>query len=274
MKQPLAILKEYWGYDSFRPLQEDIVGSVLSGNDVLALMPTGGGKSICFQVPGLCMEGLCLVISPLIALMKDQVHQLTSRGIKAYAIFSGMSKREVDIVLDNCRFGDVKFLYVSPERLKTELFLERIRQTNISFVAVDEAHCISQWGYDFRAAYLEIGAFRSLFPDKSIIALTATATTKVVEDIQEKLLFEDGKVFQKSFLRENLSYSVRYVEDKEEKLVEILLKVPGSSVVYVSTRKETKQVAEFLQTIGVSADYYHGGLDNMVRSRKQDDCRS
>lgn len=266
------ILKQYWNYDQFRPLQEDIIEAVLAKKDVLALLPTGGGKSVCFQIPALAMEGICIVISPLIALMKDQVEQLEKRGIMAKAIFSGMSYREIDIALDNCVYGKVKFLYVSPERLKTEVFKARAKKMNISLLAIDEAHCISQWGYDFRPSYLEIATFRESFPQVPCIALTATATKEVRADIQEKLQFDKGKsvVFQKSFSRENLSYSCLYEEDKEKRLLKILQSVGGSSVVYVQSRKQTKNVAEFLIKNKVSADFYHAGLSNEERSAKQE----
>ncbi len=270
MKQTLAILKQYWGYEQFRPLQEDIIDAVLAGQDVLALMPTGGGKSICFQVPALVKEGLCIVITPLIALMQDQVEQLKSRGIKAEAIFSGMRKKEIDIKLDNCIYGDVKFLYISPERLETEIFKERVLKMNVSLLAVDEAHCISQWGYDFRPAYLKIAEITKVFPELTIIALTATATPAVVKDIQQKLLFHQENVFQKSFARTNLSYSVRNVEDKEAKLLEVLRSVPGAGIVYVSTRKATKDIAHFLVKNGISAEFYHAGLPHHERSQVQE----
>ncbi|MFP4089613.1 MAG: ATP-dependent DNA helicase RecQ [Cyclobacteriaceae bacterium] len=266
-----AILKQYWGYDHFRPLQEEIITSVLSGHDTLALLPTGGGKSICFQVPALMREGVCIVISPLIALMKDQVEQLKKRRIPAVAIFSGMSSREIDLNLDNCVYGNIKFLYVSPERLKTEMFIERARRMKIGLIAVDEAHCISQWGYDFRPPYLEIAAFREVCPDINIIALTATATREVKQDIQDKLQFSDSRFFQKSFARPNLSYSVREVENKEQKLLEILRKVPGTAVVYVRSRKRTQAIASWLRKNKISADYYHAGLNNADRARKQEE---
>ncbi len=270
MKQTLAILKEYWGYETFRPLQEDIIDVTLNGQDVLALMPTGGGKSLCFQVPGLIREGVCLVITPLIALMQDQVEQLRSRGIKAEAIFSGMKKKEIDIKLDNCIYGDVKFLYISPERLETEIFRERVAKMNVSLLAVDEAHCISQWGYDFRPAYLKIAEVRHTIPAVNIIALTATATPEVVADIQEKLQFRQKSVFQKSFARANLSYSVRNVENKEAKLLEVLRNVPGPAIVYLNTRKACKDVARFLLKNGVFAEFYHAGLPHHERSQKQE----
>uniref|UniRef100_UPI004047C1FB RecQ family ATP-dependent DNA helicase n=1 Tax=Roseivirga sp. TaxID=1964215 RepID=UPI004047C1FB len=234
MSEALNILKKYWGYNAFRPLQEDIIEASLQGRDVLALLPTGGGKSICFQVPAMVHEGLCIVISPLIALMKDQVYQLKKRGISAESIHAGMSKREIDHLLDNCVNSDVKFLYVSPERLKTELFQERIKivhqKRGVNLIAVDEAHCISQWGYDFRPAYLEIATIRALLAEVPVMALTATATLKVKEDIQSKLEFRHQKVFTKSFSRANLSYSVRFEEHKERKLIEILERIRGSAV--------------------------------------------
>jgi ATP-dependent DNA helicase RecQ len=267
--QALAVLEKYWGYHAFRSLQEDIIDSVLAGNDTLALLPTGGGKSICFQVPALMMDGLCLVISPLIALMRDQVDQLRKRGIPAAAIYSGMTKREIDILLDNAAHGAYKFLYLSPERLKTELFQERVKKMDLSLLAIDEAHCISQWGYDFRPPYLEIAEFRENYPEVICIALTATATEEVRLDIQEKLNFEDGKVYQKSFARDNLSYSVRNVENKEDKLLEILNKIPGSSVVYAQNRRTTQDLALMLQRKGLSADFYHAGLSQEERNTKQ-----
>jgi ATP-dependent DNA helicase RecQ len=265
-----AILKQYWGYDQFRPLQEEIISSVLSGHDTLALLPTGGGKSICFQVPALMVDGICIVISPLIALMKDQVEQLRKRGISAVAIYSGMSQREIDLQLDNCVYGNIKFLYVSPERLKTEIFIARARRMKIGLLAVDEAHCISQWGYDFRPPYLEIAHFREICPEVSTIALTATATREVKLDIQDKLDFKKGRLFQKSFSRPNLSYAVREVENKESKLLEILRKVPGTAVVYVRSRKRTQMIANWLRKQQISADHYHAGLSNEERSRKQE----
>jgi len=272
MQNPKAIdvLQKYWGYEAFRSMQEDIINSVTSGNDTLALLPTGGGKSICFQVPALMSEGLCLVISPLIALMKDQVEQLKRRKIPAAAVYSGMTYREIDILLDNAAHGAYKFLYVSPERLKTELFLERAKKMNLNLLAIDEAHCISQWGYDFRPPYLEIANFRELFPDLPCIALTATATEDVKIDIQDKLNFKNGKLFQKSFARDNLSYSVRKVENKEAKLFEILRKIGGTSVVYARNRRRTKEIAQLLQKNGFSADFYHAGLSQADRNAKQD----
>lgn len=267
---PHHILKQYWGYDQFRPLQEEIIMSVLEGKDTLALLPTGGGKSICFQVPALCNEGTCLVISPLIALMKDQVANLRKVGISAAAIFSGMPYKDIDITLDNAAHGHYKFLYVSPERLKTELMQERLKRMNINLLAVDEAHCISQWGYDFRPSYLEIASIREWIPDTPVIALTATATPEVVEDIQEKLLFKSQKVFEQSFERKNLAYAVLQDEGKEEKLLDILKKVPGTAIVYVRSRRRTKELAWVLGRNKISADYYHAGLSPEEREKKQE----
>ncbi len=274
MNSPQEFLKSYWGFDQFRPLQEEIIQSVLDGHDTLALMPTGGGKSICFQVPGLMLDGLTIVISPLIALMKDQVSQLHSKEIAAEALHAGMSKREIDITLDNCVNSEVKFLYLSPERLKTELFIERIKiikeRRGVGLIAVDEAHCISQWGYDFRPAYLEIAAIRELLPETPMIALTATATPQVKVDIQEKLSFSEPNVFVKSFSRANLSYSVRFEEHKDRKLVEVMQKVNASAVVYVNTRRRTKELAALLLRHQISADFYHAGLSFEERSQKQE----
>lgn len=270
MSEIHQILEKYWGYKSFRPSQEEIINSILSGKDTLALLPTGGGKSICFQVPALQLDGICIVITPLIALMKDQVENLKKRGIKAVALFSGMSKREIDITLDNCIYGDIKFLYCSPERLKTEIFIERAKKMNIGLLAVDEAHCISQWGYDFRPPYLEISIFRTLIPNVPCIALTATATIGVCKDIQEKLSFDEDNIFRKSFARANLSYSAFYTENKETKLLEILHNVAGTSIVYVKSRNRTKQIAHFLQQNHISADYYHAGLTGEIRERQQE----
>ena len=270
MDTPLSKLKQYWGYDHFRPLQQEIIDAVLKGEDVLALLPTGGGKSICFQVPALMMEGICIVITPLIALMKDQVYQLKNREIKAVAIHAGISKREIDITLDNCVYGAYRFLYISPERIQTKIFQARVQRMNISFVVVDEAHCISQWGHDFRPLYLKIGEFREQLPDKNILALTATATKEVKKDIVEKLALANYKVFQASFSRPNLSYSIRKVEDKYTKMLEILSVVKGQAIVYVQTRKSAKNVANFLTKNRVSADCYHGGLAHHLRSLKQD----
>jgi ATP-dependent DNA helicase RecQ len=264
------ILLKYFGHAHFRPLQEEIILSVLQQNDTLALLPTGGGKSVCFQVPALAMEGLCIVISPLIALMKDQVENLLKKDIKAVAISSAMTAREIDIALDNCIYGDYKFLYMSPERLKNELFLERLKKMKVSLLAIDEAHCISQWGYDFRPSYLNIADIREKLTDVPIIALTATATPEVIEDVQAKLLFKKGKVFKKSFVRENVAYIVLYEEDKLKKLLRIATKQKGCGVVYVRNRKKTKDIAYFLNQNNISADYYHAGLPSKERAAKQD----
>ncbi len=273
MKQPitpLEILQKYWGYQTFRPLQEDIVRSTLDGRDTLALLPTGGGKSICFQVPALCKEGICLVISPLIALMKDQVHNLDRRGIPAAAIFSGMSYRQIDIIFENACNGQYKFLYVSPERLQTPMARERIKRMNVNLLAVDEAHCISQWGYDFRPPYLQITDLRKLIPKVPVLALTATATAEVLVDIQEKLGFHAPNVFRQSFVRSNLSYSVLYEDKKREKLIDILRRVPGTGIVYARSRGETKEIAHFLIQNKINADFYHAGLPGEERSAKQE----
>ncbi|MGL1885800.1 MAG: RecQ family ATP-dependent DNA helicase [Reichenbachiella sp.] len=271
MTKPHDILKQYWGYDSFRPVQQEIITSVLEGKDTLALLPTGGGKSICFQVPGLLLEGICLVVSPLVALMNDQVYQLKKRGISAVALFAGMPHREMDILLENCVLGKVKFLYVSPERLKSELFVARLEQMNVSLLAIDEAHCISQWGYDFRPSYAEIASIYELMPHVKKIALTATATKGVKEDIVEHLEFESTAIFTKSFARKNLSYSVFDMENKGAKLLEILNNVQGSGIVYVRSRKETENVAKFLYQNGISSDFYHAGLPQETRGKKQED---
>lgn len=236
----------------------------------MALLPTGGGKSVCFQVPGLILEGITIVISPLIALMKDQVEQLKERGIKATAIYSGLNKTEIDIILDNCIYGDIKFLYVSPERLKTEIFKERARKMNISLIAVDEAHCISLWGFDFRPPYLEIPEFREIVPEAPLIALTATATADVQKDIIERLELKNPLQYSQSFARENISYSVRKVLNKKEKLLEIVQRIPGTGIVYVNSRKEAKEIAYYLIQHSISADFYHAGLGGQVRSMKQD----
>ncbi|MEW5844680.1 MAG: ATP-dependent DNA helicase RecQ [Bacteroidota bacterium] len=268
------ILKQYWGYASFRSIQLDIIESVYNGNDTLALMPTGGGKSITFQVPALAMEGMCLVISPLIALMKDQVENLRKRGINAVAIYSGMTSHEIDVTLDNCVYGDIKFLYVSPERLSTAIFRERVRKMKICMVAIDEAHCISQWGYDFRPSYLKIAELRDILPDVPFLAVTATATPEVVNDIQEKLHFRNGKVFRMSFARQNLVYLVRNVEDKEKYLFRIIESIPGSGIIYVRNRNKTKEIALMLQREGHAADFYHAGLSMEMRNAKQNDWQT
>lgn len=263
------IFKQYWGYNTFRSLQEDIIQSVLDGQDTLALMPTGGGKSACFQVPALMKPGICIVVSPLIALMKDQVENLKDKGIKAIAIISGMGKREVDIALDNCIYGDIKFLYLSPERLLSDLIRERIRHMNVNLIAIDEAHCISQWGYDFRPPYLHLSKLRELHPLVPVLALTATATQRVAIDIQEKLNFKNGRVFRKSFERKNLSYLVYNEENKLRKLISIAKNVKGSGIVYVRNRRETQEVARQLNMEGITSEFYHAGLETPIRMKKQ-----
>ncbi len=265
------ILTKYWGHNDFRPLQEDIILSVLDGKDTLALMPTGGGKSICFQVPALAKEGICVVVSPLIALMKDQVEHLRSKGIPAVAVVSGMSRNEIDIAFDNCIYGKEKFLYISPERLTSDLLQERLQKMNINLLAIDEAHCISQWGYDFRPSYLKIAEARKLTNNAPVLALTATATEEVRKDIQEKLHFKKENLFKKSFERKNLSYVVIHEEDKLQRLINIINKVEGTGIVYVRNRKKTKEVAEFLKRKKISAGYYHAGLESSVRTKVQDD---
>jgi ATP-dependent DNA helicase RecQ len=263
------ILLKYWGYSSFRPLQEEIIESVLDGKDTLALLPTGGGKSITFQVPAMAKEGLCLVISPLIALMKDQVDNLSKRGIKAAAIYSGMHPDEADIVYHKCRYGDIKLLYVSPERLTTIKFRDAVRRMKINLIAVDEAHCISQWGYDFRPPYLKIAEIRQFLPDVPLLALTATAVPAVIDDIQKKLEFRKKNLFSKSFERKNLTYYVIKEEDKLSRLVKIIRKVKGCGIVYVRNRRHTKEIAGYLNKQGIRATFYHAGLDHKDREKRQ-----
>lgn len=273
-----AILKQYWGFDSFRGIQEDIINSIGNGQDTLGLMPTGGGKSITFQVPTLAMPGLCLVITPLIALMKDQVRNLRDRGIKAAAVYSGMTREEIVITLENCIFGNYKFLYISPERLETEIFQAKLHYMKVSLIAIDESHCISQWGYDFRPAYLKIAEIRKLLPDTPILALTATATPEVVKDIQSKLTFRKENVFRMSFERKNLAYVVRRTENKGEELLHILESVGGAAIVYTRSRGKTKETALFLNENGITATFYHAGLNNDIKDERQkawqnDKCR-
>ncbi|MBD9168791.1 MAG: ATP-dependent DNA helicase RecQ [Parabacteroides johnsonii] len=263
------ILGKYWGYPAFRPLQEDIIHSVCSGKDTLGLMPTGGGKSITFQVPALAMEGICLVITPLIALMRDQVDNLRRAGIKATAVYSGMGRQEIAAELDACISGQYKFLYVSPERLASGLFREKLQAMNVCLLVVDESHCISQWGYDFRPSYLHIADIREQLPGVPVLALTATATPEVVDDIQERLLFKEKNVFLKSFTRPNLAYIVRRTEDKLNTLLYILGKVPGTAIVYTRSRKQTKEAALFLQQAGISADFFHAGLNREEKAIRQ-----
>ena len=269
MADYLKILKQYWGYDHFRGIQEDIIRSVGEGKDTLGLMPTGGGKSITFQVPALAQEGLCLVITPLIALMKDQVRNLRERGIKATAVYSGMTREEILIALENCIFGNYKFLYISPERLGTEIFQIKLRSMHVSLITVDESHCISQWGYDFRPAYLKIADIRQLLPGVPVIALTATATPEVVKDIQERLQFRRENVFRMSFERKNLAYIVRHTEDKEGEMLHILQRVNGSSIVYTRNRKKTKEIAQLLNRNHITATFYHAGLSDETKDLRQ-----
>lgn len=263
------ILKQYWGYDDFRGIQEDIIRSVGEGRDTLGLMPTGGGKSITFQVPALASDGLCLVITPLIALMKDQVQNLRKRGIKALTIHSGMSRSEAIVALENCIFGNYKFLYVSPERIDTEIFRIKLRRMKVSLITVDESHCISQWGYDFRPSYLKIARIRELLPGVPVLALTATATPEVVKDIQHQLNFRQENVFRMSFEHRNLAYIVRRTEDKNAELLHILRRVPGSAIVYVRNRRRTKEVAELLNNEHITASFYHAGLDDVTKDLRQ-----
>lgn len=263
------ILKQYWGYDRFRGIQEDIIDSISKNKDTLGLMPTGGGKSITFQVPALAKEGMCLVITPLIALMKDQVQNLKKRGIKALAIYSGMSRQDIIITLENCIFGNYKFLYISPERLDTEIFRTKLRKMHISMITVDESHCISQWGYDFRPAYLKIAEIRELLPDVPVLALTATATPEVVKDIQARLHFRHKHVFRMSFERNNLAYIVRKTENKTAELLHILRSMPGSAIVYVRNRRRTKEITELLNNEHITADFYHAGLDDATKDIRQ-----
>ena len=269
MNKYQEILKQYWGYDSFRDLQEEIITSIGEGKDTLGLMPTGGGKSITFQVPALAQSGLCIVITPLIALMKDQVQNLRKRGIKALAIYSGMTRQEIVTALENCIFGDYKFLYISPERLDTEIFRIKLRSMKVSMITVDESHCISQWGYDFRPAYLKIAEIRELLPGVPVLALTATATPEVVKDIQSRLNFREENVFRMSFERKNLAYIVRKTDNKTGELLHILKRIDGSAIIYVRNRRRTKEITELLMQEGITADFYHAGLDNAVKDLRQ-----
>ena len=263
------ILKQYWGYDSFRGIQEEIIKSIGEGRDTLGLMPTGGGKSITFQVPALAKDGLCIVITPLIALMKDQVQNLRQRGIKAVAIYSGMTRQEILIALENCIFGNYKFLYISPERLDTDIFKQKLRAMKVNMITVDESHCISQWGYDFRPAYHKIADIRELLPGVPLLALTATATPDVVQDIQSRLKFREKNVFRMSFERKNLAYIVRKTDNKTAELLHILRRMPGSAIIYVRSRRRTKETTELLTHEGITADFYHAGLDNAVKDIRQ-----
>ena len=269
MNKYQEILKQYWGYDSFRDLQEEIITSIGEGKDTLGLMPTGGGKSITFQVPALAQEGICIVITPLIALMKDQVQNLRKRGIMALAVYSGMTRQEILTALENCIFGDYKFLYISPERVDTEIFRTKLKAMKVSMITVDESHCISQWGYDFRPAYLKIAEIRELLPGVPVLALTATATPEVVKDIQNRLNFHEGNVFRMSFERKNLAYIVRQTDNKTNELLHILRKIPGSAIIYVRNRRRTKEITELLVNEDITADFYHAGLDNAVKDLRQ-----
>ncbi len=265
---PSEVLKEYWGYDGFRPMQEEIITAALEGKDVLAIMPTGGGKSICFQVPGLMRDGITLVVTPLIALMKDQVQNLNDRGVRALAIHAGMSRHEVDLALNNAAYGDYKFLYLSPERLGTQLFRSYIDVLDVSFIVVDEAHCISQWGYDFRPDYLRIGELRERI-DAPVIAVTATATPSVAQDIMERLGFKEKLLLKSGFERPNLSYIVRQVEDKYSQILNVCNGVPGTGIVYARNRRKCEELSEFLRAQGVSASFYHAGLGGQARAERQ-----
>ena len=268
------ILRKYWGYQDFRSIQLNIIQSIAEGRDTLGLMPTGGGKSITFQVPALAMEGVCIVITPLIALMKDQVANLKKRHIKAAAVYSGMTREQIITTLENCIFGAVKILYVSPERLASNLFLTKLRHINVSFITVDEAHCITQWGYDFRPSYLKIADIRQHLPGKPILALTATATPAVVDDIQDKLHFRAKNVFSMSFERSNLAYIVRNTENRAAEMLHILNKIDGCAIIYVRNRKETKELAEFLCNNNVKATFYHAGLADSIRDERQREWQS
>lgn len=270
MTSSIQILKQYWGYNAFRAPQDAIIDSISTGNDTLVVLPTGGGKSICYQVPAMMREGICIVVSPLIALMKDQVERLQKQGIKAQAVFSGLTAHEIDIILDNAAYSDIKLLYVSPERLETEIFKARVQKMKVNLIAVDEAHCVSQWGYDFRPSYLKIAGLRELLPTVPLIALTASATTKVREDIVEQLQMRSVKTFTKSFARNNISFVTRKVENKAAKLLEVLSKLGGSGIVYVRSRKKTKQISDYLNENHYRSTFYHAGLEPESRNERQE----
>ena len=270
MKHPIELLEHYWGFSEFKPQQEAIIEAVLENEDCIALLPTGGGKSVCFQIPALLKEGICIVVSPLIALMQDQVNTLKEKGIKAMALTSGFSYEDIDRMLDNCIYGNYKFLYLSPERLQQDLVQERIKQMNVNLIAVDEAHCISQWGHDFRPAYREIKLIRTLHPTVNVIGLTASATTKVVEDISIQLDCISPKIFKTSFLRPNLAYLTLDCEDKYFKTVQILKKYSGTSIIYVRNRKATLEISNYLNKIGIISGYYHGGLNSKEKNTQFD----
>lgn len=266
---PKEVLKKYWNYDSFRPMQEEIITSFIAGNDVLAILPTGAGKSMCFQVPAMMKDGVSIVVSPLVSLMQDQVEKLRAKGINAVAVHSGLSKREIDITLDNCVYGNVKLLYLSPERLKTDIFQERVTKMKANALIIDESHCISQWGYDFRPSYLDISEIRKLIPDVPCMALTASATSEVQNDIVVKLELRNPEIFTSTFARPNISYSAFRTDKKENKILNVLSKVQGTAIVYSSTRKKTKEITQLLLNNGISADYYHAGLTQVVRKDRQ-----
>lgn len=268
------ILHKYWGYPDFRGIQKEVIESIGAGKDTLGLMPTGGGKSITFQVPALSKEGVCIVITPLISLMKDQVDHLKHQGIRSAAIYSGMSRDEIVTTLENCIFGGLKLLYVSPERLSSELFQIKLKHMKVSFITVDEAHCISQWGYDFRPSYLEIANIRKLIPDAPILALTATATPEVIKDIQLRLAFKEENAFTMSFERKNLAYVLRQTENKVEETVHILQAVNGAAIVYCRSRKRTQQIADLLSKANISATWYHAGLEPTVKEQRQNDWQN
>ncbi|WP_303425027.1 ATP-dependent DNA helicase RecQ, partial [uncultured Muribaculum sp.] len=276
MKRALIhdILKRYWGYDSFRPRQEEIIMSVLDGRDTLGLLPTGGGKSLTFQVPAMVFEGITVVVTPLISLMKDQVDNLRAAGIRAVCLHSGLSRAEHRLALDRCRLGKAKLMYVSPEKLQSATFIDQLRSMDVSFLVVDEAHCISQWGYDFRPSYLKISLIRELFPDIPVLALTASATPVVVDDIMDKLGFKERNVYARSFSRDNLSYIVRNDFDKERRLINVLTNTSGSAIVYVRSRRRTREIADMLVRNGISADYYHAGLDATEKNEKQNNWKT
>ena len=261
MKHPIELLEHYWKFSAFKPLQEEIIEAVLANEDCIALLPTGGGKSICFQIPALIKDGICIVVSPLIALMQDQVNTLKEKGIKAMALTSGVTYADIDRMLDNCIFGNYKFLYISPERLQQDLVQERIKQMNVNLIAVDEAHCISQWGHDFRPAYRSINILKTLHPKVATIALTASATKRVVEDIKEQLKLEQPTIFRHSFNRKNLSYQSLLFEDKDFKIIELLKQNKESAIVYTGSRSATQQLAKMLNRNSISSGYYHGGLN-------------
>ena len=268
------ILHKYWGYPDFRGIQKEVIESIGAGKDTLGLMPTGGGKSITFQVPALSKEGVCIVITPLISLMKDQVDHLKHQGIRSAAIYSGMSRDEIVTTLENCIFGGLKLLYVSPERLSSELFQIKLKHMKVSFITVDEAHCISQWGYDFRPSYLEIANIRKLIPDAPILALTATATPEVIKDIQLRLAFKEENAFTMSFERKNLAYVLRQTENKVEETIHILQAVNGAAIVYCRSRKRTQQIANLLSKANISATWYHAGLEPTVKEQRQNDWQN